>query len=78
MLLDIVGLVFRLIIFFENCDLILVDNLYFLDINGYLCYVNDLCINDFDWIVIIELMKILNKIIFFKVVEMVRIKLKRD
>lgn len=46
--------------------------------NGFFCYVNDLCIDDFDWIFIIELMKFLNIKILFKVVKMVGIKFKRD
>lgn len=75
---DTVGLVSRLTTLFENCDSIPVDNLHLPDTNGYLCHVNDLCINDFDWIATTESMKILNKTISLKVAEMARIKSKRD
>nr|XP_034318199.1 sacsin-like isoform X8 [Crassostrea gigas] len=72
------GLVSRITNLLEDCQFIPVENLFLPDTNGFFCHVNDLCIDDFDWIFTTESMKFLNTTISLKVAKMVGIKSKRD
>ncbi|XP_062586452.1 sacsin-like isoform X2 [Saccostrea cucullata] len=72
------GLVCRIAMLLENCDCIPKENLYLPDSNGFFCHVNDLCIDDFDWITRTSSMRFLNINLPLKLAKVIGIKSKRD
>ncbi|XP_061184826.1 sacsin-like [Saccostrea echinata] len=72
------ALVCRMAMLFENCHYIPTENLYLPDSKGFLCHVNDLCIDDFDWITTTDSMRFLNAAIPLSVAQLTGIKSKRD
>ncbi|XP_056009880.1 sacsin-like isoform X2 [Ostrea edulis] len=72
------GLVCRITTLFENFPCIPTENLFLPDSSNVFCNVEDLCIDDFDWITTTSSMKFLNAAISLKVAKLAGIKSKRD